>query len=452
MGNIRKAAVAGTFYLSSKTDLITNINDLLNKAIDLPEVGKAIIAPHAGHIYSGSIAASAYRSLRKRRDKISKVVLLGPSHYVGFMGMALSSANYYETRLGKIPLDKELSEKAQKVREVVVMDHAHLQEHSLEVHLPFLQATLNDFTLLPLVVGDTSKESISELLENVWGGEETLIVCSTDLSHFMDYQSASVKDSLTAKNIVSGKFDGMDHQNACGLAPVKGLIYCAKSKKLETKLIDLRNSGDTAGDKARVVGYATFIIDEPQKIVQVFSRQEQLDLLRLARQALEEKLLEIKSSETLNIPDKKAACFVTLTQNGELRGCIGSLIAHRKLKDDIIQNTFSAAFKDPRFPPLKAFELQNIKINISVLSEPEKIKFDNEEDLISQLNPGVDGIILTEGQKRGTFLPSVWEELPTVEEFLSYLKRKAGLPIDYWSDTIEIERYGTIYIKEESFD
>ena len=162
------------------------------------------------------------------------------------MGMALSSADFYETPIGKIPLDKELSEKAKELQEVVEMDHAHLQEHSLEVHLPFLQATLNDFTLLPVIVGDSSPE-LSELLKNVWGGEETLIVCSSDSSHFLDYQTASAKDNLTAQNIIHGKFDDMDHHNACGLTPVKGLIHCAKSKKLATKLIDLRNSGDTRG-------------------------------------------------------------------------------------------------------------------------------------------------------------------------------------------------------------
>lgn len=450
MGNIRKAAVAGTFYHASPNLLMTYINDLLDKATDQPDTGKAIIAPHAGHVYSGPIAASVYRSLRRRKGKIKKVILIGPSHYVGFMGIATSTADHYETPVGLIPIDKELSEKALEIQEVVTMDHAHLQEHSLEVHLPFLQATLEDFSLLPLIIGDVSEDTIAKVLDKVWGDDESLIICSTDLSHYMDYQSAKIKDQNTVNAILTNNFDSMNHHNACGLTPVRGLIKATCQKKLSSKLIDLRNSGDTAGDKERVVGYASFLIDKPQKMTMVFSREEQIAMLKLSRSALEEKLLGTNNElSSIIVPDIQTACFITLTKHDELRGCIGSLTAHRKLRDDIIQNTFSAAFKDPRFPTLKANELQETSIAISILSQPEPLEFTNEEDLLSKIQPGFDGLILTEGSRRGTFLPSVWEELPTPELFLSHLKQKAGLPADYWSNTIEIERYCSVYITEK---
>ena len=454
MGNIRKAAVAGTFYHAAPDKLRSYINDLLDQAIDQPSVGKAIIAPHAGHIYSGPIAASAYRSLRRRRLQINKVVLMGPSHYVGFMGIATSTAEHYETPLGLIPLDKTLTSAALEIQEVVTMDHAHLQEHSLEVHLPFLQEALGDFTLLPLIIGDTSEDTIAEVLDKVWGDEETLIICSTDLSHYLNYQDALAKDLATIKNICSFNMQNMDHHNACGMKPIKGLLKAAKRKKLISKIIDLRNSGDTAGDKERVVGYASLLLDEAQKMAMVFSREEQQAMLQFSRSSLKEKLLgqQNENSLKINLPEITAACFITLTQNNLLRGCIGSLTAHRDLKIDIIENTFSAAFKDPRFPTLKAKELKNTSIAISILTKPEVINFSSEQDLLNQLSIGYDGLILTEGSKRSTFLPSVWQELATPELFLNHLKQKAGLPAGYWSKTIQIERYNSIYICETQFN
>ncbi|MCH2206337.1 MAG: AmmeMemoRadiSam system protein B [Lentisphaerales bacterium] len=450
MGNIRRAAVAGTFYYNSPTRLLTYVNELLDHATDQPDVGKAIIAPHAGHIYSGPIAASAYRSLRKRQKQIKKVVLIGPSHYVGFMGLATSTADHYETPLGLIPLDTELANQALEIKEVVTMDHAHLQEHSLEVHLPFLQATLNDFTLLPIVIGETSNETIAAVLSKVWGGDETLIICSTDLSHYMDYNGAQTKDQKTVQSILNGNLENLTHNNACGLTPIKGLIKTIKQKKLTTKLLDLRNSGDTAGDKERVVGYASFLIDTEPNMNLVFSREDQIAMLKLGRTSLEEKLLgnHPYQSGTIDVPNVMAATFITLTKNGQLRGCIGSLEAHRKLREDIIENTYAAAFRDPRFPTLKANELKDISISISILSQPQVIQFESEQDLLTKLKPGFDGLILTEGNKRGTFLPSVWEELPSAQLFLKHLKEKAGLTADYWSDTIQIERYGSVYINE----
>jgi AmmeMemoRadiSam system protein B/AmmeMemoRadiSam system protein A len=444
--SIRQAAVAGTFYPADKEELTAMIDSFYANASDQPAVGKALIAPHAGYIYSGEIAASCYAPLRKRKNTISKVVLLGPSHYVGFMGMALPTVDFFTTPLGDIPIDKELHKKAIECEDTFTLDNAHLQEHSLEVHLPFLQKSLESFTLLPVVVGQCDPKLIAKMLHEVWGGPETLIVISTDMSHFKNYQDAQKCDQKTADNIVNFNIESIDHYDACGSAPVLGLLQAIKNK-FKIKLIDIRNSGDTAGDKDRVVGYASFICDEQQNLKHIFSKKEKQKLLSLARATIAKPLsIEESLPDCSEITNSKTATFVTLKIDGQLRGCIGTLSAHRKLLDDIKHNARAAAFEDPRFPPLSAAEFSKLEVNISILTSPEDFPVESEQDLLNKLTPGEDGLILTDGAHRSTFLPSVWEELTDPLEFLQRLKRKAGLPVDYWSSTIQFKKYHTICV------
>ena len=448
MPTARKAAVAGTFYPADKTQLKAMISQFYDKAEDQPAVGKFLIAPHAGYIYSGEIAASCYAPLRKRSSEITKVILIGPSHYVGFSGLAIPTTDFYETPLGNIPIDKELAAKAVQLSDVMEYDQAHLQEHSLEVHLPFLQESLENFTLLPVVVGMTEPENVAELIKLLWGGDETLFVISSDLSHYKDYEDACSTDSATTKKIESLNTD-FDHYNACGCTPIKGMIIAAKEKKLKPRLIDLRNSGDTAGSKDRVVGYASFICDKEEKLKLVLNSLQKKTLLELAHYSIASKLgIETPKPDISILPGINAATFVTLKMNGQLRGCIGTLMAHRPLVDDVMGNALSAAFRDPRFSPVTAYEYMKLKISISLLTDPEEITFSSEEDLLSKIRPGVDGLILADGNKRGTFLPSVWEDLPSKELFWSHLKNKAGLPGDYWSPTLKVQRYTSVYISE----
>jgi len=448
MESIRQAAVAGTFYPSDPKELKEMIESFYEEAIDQPTIGKVLIAPHAGLVYSGPIAASCYAPLKKRASEINKVILIGPSHYVGFLGMAVPSVDQFETPLGKIRIDKESREKALTCDEVITYDQAHMQEHSLEVHLPFLQESLGDFTLLPVVIGDSSPETVSKLLLKLWGDSDTLIIISTDLSHFMTYDNASKTDAETCKKIE--KLDSnFNHLDACGSRPLHGFIQAAKAKNIFPKLIDLRNSGDTSGSKDRVVGYASFICDEAKKLNTVLSRSQQQTLIKLARYSIASKLgIEEEKPDLSLLPNSKIATFVTLKMNGELRGCIGTLSAYRQLQVDVAENALAAAFKDPRFMPLTAYEFLKTNISISLLTEPEEINFTSEEDLLSKIRPGVDGLILSAGNNRGTFLPSVWEDLPEKELFWVHLKRKAGLSMDYWSPSIKVERYTSVYISE----
>lgn len=259
--NVRPAAVAGMFYPATATALANEVGQLLRNADGqtLPRP-KAIIVPHAGFIYSGAIAASIYAPLAALRGTIRRVVLLGPTHRVAVHGLALPACSAFATPLGTVPVDgqsiAELLEFS-RLPQLVISDAAHAEEHSLEVQLPFLQTVLGEFSLVPLAVGRASAEQVAAVLDSLWGGDETLIVVSSDLSHYLPYDAARQSDAQAAARILALD-PALDHQQACGATPVNGLLLAARRHGLQAQQIDLRNSGDTAGDKRRVVGYGAF--------------------------------------------------------------------------------------------------------------------------------------------------------------------------------------------------
>ena len=260
MLTVRPAAVAGMFYPAAPPALKASVRALLD-ATPRPAADatwpKALIAPHAGYIYSGPIAASAYARVIPGRSRIRRVVLLGPVHRVPISGLALPGADSFVTPLGAVAVDAEAAARLRTLPQVGESEAAHSLEHSLEVQLPFLQTILEEFTLLPLAVGDASPSEVAEVIERVWGGPETLIVISSDLSHYHPYERATEIDRSTADEILA-LADTLDHRQACGATPINGFALCARRHGLEPELIDLRNSGDTAGEKSRVVGYAAF--------------------------------------------------------------------------------------------------------------------------------------------------------------------------------------------------
>jgi AmmeMemoRadiSam system protein B len=258
----RMPAVAGMFYPDNAEVLRQMVDEFLHDNISEEPAPKAIIVPHAGYIYSGPVAARAYSTLRSVREQIERVILLGPSHRVPLLGIAASSARRFRTPLGSIELDQEAIQKILQLRQVSELDEAHAMEHSLEVHLPFLQMTLEEFKLVPLVVGDTSPEEVDEVLEILWGGPETLIVISSDLSHYHSYETAKKMDSRTSKAIESLDPAAIHYDDACGRNPVNGLLVAARKHGLHAKTIDLRNSGDTAGPRDQVVGYGAYLFSE----------------------------------------------------------------------------------------------------------------------------------------------------------------------------------------------
>lgn len=258
MSVVREPAVAGRFYPEDPGELRALVNGLLEGVTPGAEVApKALVAPHAGYIYSGAVAASAYSRLLPYRDTYRRVVLLGPCHRVPVAGMAVSGAEAFRTPLGDVPVDRETVAELE-AKGIRVFEPSHQYEHSLEVQLPFLQTVLGKFSIVPVVVGEARPQAVASLLESLWGGPETLIVVSSDLSHYLEYDAARVQDSTTCRRIEHLDFQ-IDHDDACGATPLRGLMLAAKRRGMRVSTLDLRNSGDTEGDRDFVVGYGAWM-------------------------------------------------------------------------------------------------------------------------------------------------------------------------------------------------
>ncbi len=463
---IRPPAVAGMFYPSNPKELEASVQYYLSEAAAkfgpaAESAPKAIIAPHAGYVYSGLTAAAVYNRLAPARDIIKRVVILGPCHRVAVNGLALPSTEVFATPLGEVPLDLDAVASIIALPQVEIFNDTHVEDHSLEVHLPFLQKVLGDFSIVPMIVGQANPQEVAEVLETLWGGPETLILISSDLSHYLAYDRAKALDDQTRQAIERLDAAALNSEQACGRHSIKGLLQLAQKKGLSAKTADVRNSGDTAGTKDRVVGYGSWYFEEGGSEAATAKDDfgaETRDMLATHGQTL----LHVAAAAILTHLNKTgpmkltlkefaeplrdhAACFVSLNKDNQLRGCIGSIQAWRPLITDVAENACKAAFQDRRFKKLTKAELEksDISLSISVLSPQPQMSFNDEADFLSQLQPGIDGIVLQEGKQRGVFLPVVWEQLPEPEKFLSHLKRKAGLKEDYWSETIQAWRYVT---------
>ncbi|NKB56594.1 MAG: AmmeMemoRadiSam system protein B [Alphaproteobacteria bacterium] len=447
MGHTRAPAVAGTFYPDDPRELASNIARYIAAvpADSSAAAPKAIIVPHAGYIYSGAIAGRAYAALRQTATRIERVVLLGPAHRLAFTGLAAPEADAFKTPLGLVSIDKDAVASIADMPQVARRDDAHSEEHSLEVHLPFLQELLGDFMLVPLVVGQASAHDVCQVLDRLWGGDETLIVISTDLSHYKDYETARRMDGATAEAIESLRAGDIGRDQACGRIPVAGLLTAAQQRSMTVERLDLRNSGDTAGTKDRVVGYGAWSLYEAASDRTLLDKNR-AEIFRVARSSIRYGLtkgkapaVDVKSFAKDLQPHR--ATFITLKKNSRLRGCIGTVTAHRPFVEDIVENAYAAAFRDHRFAPLQADEADATTVSISLLGKPDAMTFTDEADFIAQLRPGADGLIIRDGDKRSVFLPQVWTDLPQPETFLTHLKRKAGMADDHWTPTFEAWRF-----------
>jgi len=453
MSTVRPAAVAGAFYPGDPRALSAQLGQYLEGTAEPSAAGyglKAVIVPHAGYVYSGAVAARAYDALSAARDRVRRVVLLGPVHRVPVRGLALPGADWFETPLGRVPVDAAAVRALAGLPQVVTSSAAHALEHSLEVQLPFLQKVLAEFSIVPFAVGDASVAEVAEVIERLWGGEETVFVLSTDLSHYHSYEEARRIDGATLARIASLASD-LNHEQACGATPLNGLLKVARDRGLSISRLAACNSGDTAGDRGRVVGYSSFALYERAGAA---SRDEQgRTLLGIARGAIGSQLGQA-AAPRLDHPAwlaQPGASFVTLTLDGALRGCIGSLQAHRALGVDVAANAENAAFRDPRFAPLTLQEWPRVAAEVSVLSVPEKAEFGDDIDLLGRLRPGIDGVILEYQGRRGTFLPQVWESLPDRRLFMQELRRKAGLAADTPLVACNVWRYQVAKWREADF-
>ena len=433
---VRPAAVAGMFYPADAEELRREVKDFLAAVAPAaePRVPKAVVVPHAGYRYSAPVAAAAYARIAAARGRVRRVVLIGPTHRVAVAGFALSDAETFATPLGCVNVDTAGTARLAKRPDAQVMDLAHAQEHALEVQLPFLMETLGgDVEILPVLAGQVSAEAVAGLLDSEWGGPETLIVVSSDLSHYLAYDDCVTLDAVTQHAIETLAPDRIDRPQACGRLPIAGLLICAKRRGMEVKTLDVRNSGDTAGPRGQVVGYGAWAFYDAPEVPPV-TKSHGANLLALALDSIRNGLdtgtpLPIDYE---HLPVELAdigASFVSLYRHGRLRGCIGSTRATRSLAEDIAANAFAAAFQDPRFEPLAAEEIDGLELSVSVLSPLEPLRFATERELLAQLEIGEDGLVIADRGRRAVFLPQVWGQLPDPTVFLAQLKIKAGLPL-----------------------
>jgi MEMO1 family protein len=406
---------------------------------------KVVIAPHAGLVYSGAVAATAFGPWARRVEPPRRIVILGPAHRVAFSGIAVHPASKWRTPLGEIPVATVTHAELPQAPGIIVDPRPFAGEHSLEMHLIMLQAMLPaPFEIVPILVGDADPGSVVEALRRVWGGPETVVAVSSDLSHFLDQTSAQSIDSDTVRRIEMLDAAALDGRRACGFLPIKGALEIAAERDMRVSGLHLATSADVGADASRVVGYGAFALEYAASARLAETDRECLlsacmIALRDAAQTAGEGPPTLAAVSPALSPWR--ATFVTLTENERLRGCIGSLEPRRPLIEDALANTAQAAFADPRFPPLKESELTGLRLDVSILSHPRPIPAGSESDLAAALEPDRDGLILSVGKRRALFLPSVWRHLPDARAFVRNLMAKAGFESNRWPEGLQARRF-----------
>ncbi|MBP5399375.1 MAG: AmmeMemoRadiSam system protein B [Alphaproteobacteria bacterium] len=464
MEKYRNPAVAGYFYPVDSTVLNQAMDELLSlnyqQHLSQPKI---IVVPHAGYQFSAVAAAQAYLPLKDFASNIKNVILLGPSHYEALEGAALPKAQYFKTPLGVVEVNTEIASALLKNNMIKVNDKAHEKEHSLEVQLPFLQKLIPNLKIVPIVYGNMNPQEMADALQPYLQKDDTLLVVSADLSHYHPYNEAVQMDTETALKVEEGQ-DDIDYHHSCGAGGINTALKLAKAFNYKPEVLALINSGDVSNDKSRVVGYGAWSFSQKGLKITKIARERE-GLLKFASEygqpliAAAHKSLEQSVKGKNYHPDRgsyddhlfdRGASFVTLTKQNELRGCIGSLYPRKAVVADVVDNARAAALNDTRFSPLTAEELPDIAISISLLTGFEKIRYTDEQDLLNQLVPNVDGVIIRDGSRQGLFLPSVWVQLPDKKAFLDNLKLKAGMSPSFWSNDIQVYRFYTVEIKENA--
>ena len=446
MKKIKYPAAAGTFYPNNALELKKQIEFFAQYCQnDYTYASRAVIVPHAGLIYSGRLA---YEGISLLDRNLKNLFIFAPAHRVGFEGLSLSGFELWQTPLGEIEVNQQINNELKEKFNAQFFDKAFEYEHSIEVQLPLIQSVFKNVKIIPLLAGSADYQLISQIIKYYYDDKENGFIISSDLSHFLTDEKAKKIDAVTADMIETGNIDNFQYEQACGALGIAGLVDFANKKNYSLIRIGMHNSGLTTGDKTRVVGYGSWFLYEGQtnEFIKKYYSKLIIDICRQAiKSKFEPDIEEIKYPQVFG---RIGACFVTLEKNNNLRGCIGSVIARRPLINDIIMNAKNSAFSDPRFLPVQQNEISQLKIAVSILSEPKKMSFTDENDLLRQMRPNIDGIIIKDGIYQAVYLPSVWEQLPDKREFLETLKVKAGLNPDYFSDTFEAYRFGTVYIKE----
>jgi len=445
---VHPAQVAGMFYPAEPDRLRALIEKM--RAGARPDGGvtpKVVVAPHAGIVYSGAVAATAFGSWARRPEPPRRIVIVGPAHRYAFRGLAIHPAMAWSTPLGEARVAAAGHRALAETRLVAVDARPFAGEHSLEMHLVMLQAMLpGPLEVLPILVGDAEPRRVAQALRLVWGGPETVIAVSSDLSHFLDKASAEAIDTETGRLIEVLNGAALEGRRACGFLPIMGALEIAVERDLRASGLHLATSADAGAGTSRVVGYGAFALEYAAS-----ARLSDADrglllgasmagLAAAAKSgghppkiALEERLSPALASTR--------ASFVTLTQDGKLRGCIGSYSPTRPLIEDATANAVLAGFSDPRFDGLAETELSRLRIEVSILSCPRPIPAASETELIAALEPDRDGLVLAAHDRKALFLPGVWRHLPEPKAFVRHLLAKAGLHPRPWPDGLEAKRF-----------
>lgn len=440
--------MAGRFYPADPDTLLRTVEECITRGRAgwrPPGSGPcAVISPHAGYPFSGWLTGAAWRATARLRPKT--VVILSPSHQHAFDGVALPSARAYAMPGFNVVIDDRARDALTRAGLAHVEDAAHDREHGIETQLPFLRRLHPQASVVPLVIGRVGGDRVPKIIDLLSSTSTSppLFVLSSDLSHFLTLDRANALDAETARLIETGEPEQLTSAHACGVGAVAGFLTSSFGRDTRIQRLAMANSAAASGDTTRTVGYGAWALFETMDDIILPRHRE--ELLRTARAALTSRLKTGKMPHVDETTFATAlrgygAAFVTLKQDGRLRGCIGSQKAHMPLVRDVVRNAVKAGTEDPRFKPVTPGELEQIQIGIAVLSPSVQMHFDDEDDLLNQLVPGRDGLILSDGERRGVFLPSVWESLPEPAVFLNGLKVKADLPKDYWSASVRVRRF-----------
>ena len=447
MIKIKEPSVANTFYTGEAAELKQQLDGFSKENKNSYKYKtRAVIVPHAGLVYSGQLA---YEGIYQLDSTVKNIFIFAPSHRVALGGLALSGYDEWKTPLGTIKINQEINAELEEKFGAKIFDEAFAEEHSVEIEVPAIQHLFNEVRIIPVLVGRTDPLKITEIISEYYDNKDFGFIISSDLSHFLDDKKAQKLDGETARMIESGNIQELRYEQACGALGIYGLVEFANKRKYSLIRINLINSSLTSGNKSSVVGYGAWFLYEGTKnkfIKEYYSEY----LLNLCRNVILSKF----NKDTLYtghapVFNQLGACFVTLKKNNNLRGCIGSIIAHQPLINDIVEHAKDAAFRDPRFNPVEQNEVDSLTIDISILSELQPMTFRDEQDLLEQIVPFRDGIIIKDKNRQAVYLPSVWEDLPDKAMFLNSLKIKAGLPPEHFSDTFEAYRFSTVYIEEK---
>lgn len=442
---VREPAVAGSLYPDDALVLRSEIDELLTSAFVEMPAPKALIVPHGAYTSSGETAASGYALMGAERDRIQRVIVLGASHRLAVEGISVPRSVAFRTPLGDVLIDKELVSRIEGQPGVMFNDRPHYREHSIEVQLPFIQRIVGSAKLVPLIVGDATTAQVANVLELLWGGPETAIIVSSDLSSGPDFESTSRVDRATCNDIARMRLDRLGPEQCSCPSAIAGLLRVARRRGMAVSELSTSTSADNGTRGENVIGYASFGLWE---VPMMPLEEESSDhLLQLATSAATTSALggRIDGCDIEKLPTalaERRPAFVSVYSKGELRGCVGSLEADVALGSAAVRHATKAS-ADPRLGPIEPSEVADLEIGVAVIGPLERLVVADRSDLVQMLRPGVDGLMVRCGPNRGTFLPSVWASLPHPDDFVDHLWNKAGIaPVTPFSEIL-IHRYQT---------